>query len=80
MNLFKLHKDPKSLHNHTKAHDTVPELVRASEKFKTGELNPRQIATVLKDPRLAYNYLIHNRKDERWPEAEEAFAKDAEIA
>lgn len=80
MNLYNLHKDPKSLHKHKEAHDFVPDLLRNTEEYKKGNLNPKQLETVLNDPYLAYNYMLRHGRNQPWPEAEDGLAKDAETA
>ena len=74
MNLYNLHKDPKSLHKHREAHDTRIELI--SNRIDAGQkLNDKQIKAIAGDySSLCYKY-AQNVLNGRFRAGEEAISK-----
>ena len=58
MNLYNLHKDPKSLHKHDQRHQVVPSLIK--QMLRDGEEpSQQQVAVIIKSPELAYWYALY---------------------
>lgn len=80
MNLYNLHKDPKSLHKHEQAHDVVPALI--AQQFEDPDFSPTKTQTeaILKSPYLSYEYAVEVLDNSRFLPGEKAIATSPKYA
>lgn len=76
MNLYSLHTDPKSLHNHEQAHDVVPSLIEKSFNAEGYVPNKQQLAAIIKSASLSYEYAMRVLSMNRFPLGEKIIATD----
>jgi len=75
MNLYNLHNDPRSLHKHQEAHDTITDII-FDEIRKGKRINDRQLTALASNPDAGVVYAVKYLRG-RFREAEPTIAKVA---